>query len=204
MADLSASRIPRKLDGGEEVVEGRFDGSSPKHAVHVDEVCEAHRRHPLAIGGTSALKFLRSTSRIDRSQRRTAIEVPQQKRLMARLLPNEPKTFTFGEYLDPSVTLWTQSELVRVEQDGSLCVGTEPPHAVAHQPACSLDYGQRVATSGLHEHDIEVGATVLCIDQPGQQSAIALLALTFAGEKDPPTLRDESAASPHPMTGTAP
>ncbi|MGW9817540.1 hypothetical protein ACUXK4_000086 [Methylorubrum extorquens] len=168
MANLSASRIPRELDGGEEVVESRFDGSGPKHAVHVDEVCEAHRRHPLAIGGTSALKFLGSTSRIDRSQRCTAIKVPQQKRLMARLLPNEPKTFTFGERLDPSVTFWTQSELVRIKQDGSLCVGTEPPHAVAHQPACSLDYSQRVATSGLHEHDIEVGATVLCIDQPGQ------------------------------------
>ena len=123
---------------------------------------------------------------------------------MARALPDELKVALGGFFIEQPVALRCLAQLVLIQQDRLDRKRPTLSFIFANLLNRQLHEGQRVSSSGTKEHDLRRQMETEFIGDPAQQSAVSLLALSFAAKKDATARRYGGVTPPHPSCGTAP
>ncbi len=124
---------------------------------------------------------------------------------MARTLPNQPEVSSARNLAHLCIAFRIPAQRIGIEQHGPDSVGCVIVFSSDHAPLGKFDESQEIAATRSEANDIEMDILATGFKQPTQQSAITLLALALAAEKDTTTLWAETVAHrSHPSCGTAP
>lgn len=161
--------------------------------------------HPFPVARPLLRQCRESESRTPRVSLGAALQMSQQQRFMACVLPDESEARALCSWSDLGITMWRNRKLVIVQKDETTLILPVTRRAFIGTLGSKFDDRKWITATWLKQDSIEIDRDAQAIRDARQQSNVALLAFALASDEDPAALRDGGASlAAHPMLGSAP